>query len=139
MSYRDHERTRHILSWLYTYAEYVSKYQSQKKKIWAIDMGRTQGYVENPINLTLKSKVRAKLGSCMYAPHRLMVIHVHRLIQSHSQLRRICRKSYKFDLEVKGQSRFVIMHVRTTSSHGDSCTSSNSQSHSQLRITGTAW
>ena len=45
-------------------------------------MGRTQGYVENPINLTLKSKVKADLGSCMYAPHRLMVIHALHLIHS---------------------------------------------------------
>ena len=39
------------------------------------DMGRTRKHVNNPINLTFRSKFKVVSGSWMYATHRLMVIH----------------------------------------------------------------
>ena len=76
----------------------------------------TQSHVINPINLTLRSKVKIVSWSWMYTTHRLMVIHscakydkpMSNQKKSDGPDTKTCQKPYKFDLEVKVQGRIWI-------------------------------
>ena len=101
---QENEYTRQIISWWYTHGpNMVSQCQTKKS------IGRTQKHDENPINLTLKSKVKLVSGSWMYATHRFMVIHPYAKIwYAYVKSKDILQNwnpwwKYNFDIEVKGQ------------------------------------
>ena len=69
--YRVNECTRRFVPWWYTH---------EPNKVWLCQRTTkteawTQGHVINPINLTLRSKLKVVSGSWMYLTHPLMVIH----------------------------------------------------------------
>ena len=85
-----------------------------------------QTQIDENMILILRSKLIHRSG--MYVTHSNMVIHscakhsmttVSKRKKSCGLNTKSCHKSYKFDLEVKGQLHIKIMNVFETSSNGD--------------------